>query len=436
MNAVAKKTINLKKSEDYLQRAQKVIPAVTQTLSKGPTQFVQGIAPIYLQSGQGSHVFDVDGNEYIDYPGALGPIILGYAHPNTNDAVMRQLQEGITFSLMHPLEVEVAELLTKIIPCADMVRFAKNGSDVTSAAIRVSRAYTGREIIAKCGYHGAQDWHVISTPRNRGVPKFNQDLLIEFQYNNIETLEKAFDQNSGKIAAVIMEAAGIEEPQPGFLEQVKELTHKNGTLLIFDEIKAGFRVALGGAQTYYNVIPDLACFGKAMANGMPISALVGQREIMQELEDVFFSMTFGGEALSLAATLATIQEIQEKRVLDYIWQQGGKLKNGYNNLAQSLDLTPYTQCQGLAPKSLIQFFDAENANALLIKSLFQQEVIKRGILFNGEHMMNFSHSDQDVNDTLIAYEEALYIVAQALKTDTVEKRIEGKKLEDIFKARS
>jgi glutamate-1-semialdehyde 2,1-aminomutase/spore coat polysaccharide biosynthesis protein SpsF len=336
---------------------------------------------------------------------------------------------------MHPLEVEVAELLVEVIPCAEMVRFAKNGSDVTSAAIRVARAYTGREKVAKCGYHGAQDWYIASTSRDRGVPRFNKELIFEFKYNQIETLERIFAEHPGEIAAVIMEPITSEEPKDEFLQEVKDLAHRNGAVLIFDEVKSGFRVALGGAQEYYGVVPDLACFGKAMANGMPISALVGRREVMKELENVFFSMTFGGEALSLAASLSTIHELREKNVLAHVWKQGEKLKNGYNALVEEFDLMGCTRCVGLPPKSVIQFYDAEGMDALTLKSLFQQEVIKRGILFNGEHMLSFSHSDEDIERTIEAYREALAVVKLALETGAAEKMLEGRKLEAVFRER-
>lgn len=425
----------LEKAFEYLRRAEKVIPAVTQTLSKGPTQFIQGVAPIYLKRGKGSHVWDVDGNEYIDYPGALGPIILGYAYPATIEAVTKQLRDGITFSLMHPLEVEVAELLVELIPCAEMVRFSKNGSDVTSAAIRVSRAYTGRDKVATCGYHGTQDWFIASTSRDRGVPKFNKKLIYKFGYNEIETLEKIFAEHPEEIAAVILEPITTQEPKDNFLHKVKDWTHRNGAVLIFDEVKTGFRVAMGGAQEYYSVVPDLACFGKAMANGMPLSALVGCRDIMKELETVFFSMTFGGEVLSLAACVSTLQELREKDVLGHLWRQGEKLKDGYNRLVKEIGLEGCTQCVGLPSKSFVEFYNGEGADALSLKSLFQQEVIKRGVLFNGEHMLNFSHSDEDIDKTVVAYGEALSVLGKALNTNTTENLLEGKRLRAVFAER-
>ena len=288
----------LARSLELKARAEKLIPTCSQTFSKAPTQFVQGVAPVFLARGEGSHVWDVDGNEYIDYPMALGPIILGHNYPAVTEAVTRQMKDGNIYSLPHPLEVEVAELLVELIPSAEMVRFGKNGSDVTTGAVRAARAFTGRELIACCGYHGWQDWYIGTTTRNQGVPQCVREQTLPFEYNQIESLERILQQNPGKIAAVIMEPVGIVEPQDGFLQQVLDLTHEAGALLIFDEIVTGFRVALGGAQEYYGVTPDMTCCGKAMGNGYPASAVVGRRDVMEWFDEIFFSFTFGGDALS------------------------------------------------------------------------------------------------------------------------------------------
>ncbi len=286
-------------SEALWERAKRVIPAGTQTLSKGPDQFVFGATPMYLTSGQGSHVRDVDGNEYIDYPMALGPILLGYGYKSVVEAVVERMRKGTTFTLMHPLEVELAELLTEIIPCAEMVRFAKNGSDVTSAAVRVARGCTGRDHIAYSGYHGCQDWYAVTTPRNRGIPAATGELIHAFEYNRIETLTALFDEYPGQIAAVIMEVPGADPvinlgSRRNFLQDVAQLCKKHGALFILDEMVTGFRYSLGGAGELFDVVPDLACFGKGMGNGMAVSALVGKREFMSVLDEVFFSMTFPG----------------------------------------------------------------------------------------------------------------------------------------------
>ncbi len=427
---------SLRKSFEYLARAEKIIPAATQTFSKGPTQYVQGVAPVYLQSGRGSHVLDVDGNDYIDYVMGLGPITLGYCYPRVDEAIRRQMEEGITFSLMHPLEVELSELLVEIIPCAEMVRFGKNGSDATAGAVRVARAYTGREKIACGGYHGWQDWYIGTTTRNKGVPGSTKELTIPFEYNNIESLRRIFAENKDEIAAVIMEPIIIAEPGDNFLQEVKELTHQNGAILIFDEIVTGFRIALGGAQEYYGVTPDLATFGKGMANGMPISAVVGRGEIMKEFNEAFYSFTFGGEALSLAAAMATIEEMREKDVIKHLWKQGEKLKNGYNEMAQTFGLLDYTKCIGLPDHSGFYFFDTEGKESLEMKSLFQQELLKRGVLTIGVHVICFSHSDKDVAQTLEAYGDAMRALRQAIDEGDIEKYLEGRQVQPVIRKRT
>ncbi|MBI3953640.1 MAG: aminotransferase class III-fold pyridoxal phosphate-dependent enzyme [Chloroflexi bacterium] len=424
---------SLKRSQELKAEAERLIPSCSQTFSKGPTQFVQGVAPVFLARGQGSHVWDVDGNEYVDYPMALGPIILGHNYPAVTAAVIRQVQEGTAFSLPHPLEVELARLLVELIPCAQMVRFGKNGSDATSGAVRVARAYTGRDIIACCGYHGWQDWYIGTTTRSKGVPKAVQALTVPFQYNDSASLERIFAQHPGQVAAVIMEPVGVVEPEPGFLQAVQQLARREGALLIFDEIITGFRLALGGAQEYYGVVPDLACVGKAMANGLPIAAVVGRREVMELFDEVFFSFTFGGEAISLAASLATINEMRQKNVIGALWAMGGRLKDGYNALAAELGVGRYTECIGLAPRTVVTFKDETGAESLLLKSLFQQECLKRGVLFSGNHNVCYSHSDADIQHTLGAYRAAMEVLAEAIKAGDAAQRLEGEPVQPVFR---
>lgn len=424
---------NLVKSFEYLERAKKVVVNQTQTLSKGPTQFVQGISPVFLMKGNGSHVWDVDGNEYVDFMLGLGPVTLGHCYPATVNAIQNQLQNGISFSLPNPLEVQLAEVLTEIIPCAEMVRFAKNGSDATSAAVKIARAYTGRYKIAYCGYHGWEDWFAVTTTRNRGIPPILSDYILEFKYNNVDSLEKIFQEHPGEIAAVIMEPIGVEEPSEGFLSAVKEITHKHGSLLIFDEVVTGFRVALGGAQQHFNVIPDVACFGKGMANGMPISAIVGKKDIMKKTEDIFFSMTFGGEALSLASAIATINEMKEKHVIEHIWAKGTLLKEGYNRLSREMGLREYTWCVGLPCHTQFVFKDKSGKDDLDLKSLFLQETIKRGILFSGVQNISFSHTDSDLEKALTAIKAAFDIMKKAVDENRVSYYLEGKPVQPVFR---
>jgi len=422
----------LTKSQQLWKRACEVIPAGTQTLSKGPDQFVRGVYPIYLKRGKGCHVWDVDGNRYIDYPMALGPIVLGYNYPSVDAAIRKQLKDGITFTLMHPLEVELAELLTEIIPCAQMVRFGKNGVDATSAAVRVARAHTQREKIAFCGYHGYQDWFAITTSRNNGIPRVLKDYIFEFTYNDIGSLERVLTEHPGEIACVIMEQPG-EEPRDNFLQRVIDATHKHGALYILDEIATGFRYALGGVQEYYKIVPDLACYGKAMGNGMPISCVVGKKEYMKRFEEVFFSTTFGGETLSLAASCATLREMRTKDVASHLWKMGLKWKNGFNCLARSIGVN--AQVGGAGPRTHFIFKDNEGRDSMALKSLFMQETVKRGILFGGPIFMTYSHTDREIDMTLTASERALKIAKKALDEGDIDKYMEGEKITEVFRVR-
>jgi glutamate-1-semialdehyde 2,1-aminomutase/spore coat polysaccharide biosynthesis protein SpsF len=424
---------SLARSQELKRKAEILIPSCSQTFSKCPTQFVQGVAPVFLRKGAGSHVWDVDGNEYMDNAMALGPVILGYNYPRVTEAMVQQLQEGQVFSLPHPIEVELTELLTEIIPCAEMVRFGKNGSDATSGAVRVARAYTGRDLIACCGYHGWQDWYIGTTTRRLGVPRAVQQLSLTFEYNNIASLEQLFAEHPGKIAAVIMEPVGVVEPREEFLQNVRKIARREGAVLIFDEVVTGFRLSLGGAQEYFGVIPDLACFGKAMSNGAPVSAVVGVRDVMKVFDDVFFSFTYGGEAVSLAAAKATIAEIREKPVIDALWAQGQRLKDGYNTLAAEFGLQSRTSCIGLAPRTVATFRDELGGDSLLLKSLFQQECIKRGVLFTGGHNICYSHSSADIDFTLRVYRAAMEIIAEAIGAGDVLNRLEGTPLQPVFR---
>jgi glutamate-1-semialdehyde 2,1-aminomutase/spore coat polysaccharide biosynthesis protein SpsF len=391
------------------------------------------VAPTFLVRGLGSHVWDADGNEYIDFPMALGPIILGHGYPAVDEAVRRQLAQGVSFSLPNPLEIEVAERLVEMVPCAEMARFGKNGSDATAGAVRLARAYTGRDMIACCGYHGWQDWYIGTTTFNRGVPKAVAQLTSAFEYNNIDSLKRILDQNRKRVAAVILEPIGVVEPEGNFLQQVRELCSREGCLLIFDEVLTGFRLARGGAQEYFGVVPDLACFGKAMANGFPLSAVVGPREIMKQFEQTFFSFTFGGEALSLAASLATMKEIAEKEVIAHNWEQGGKIKDGLNVLARQFGVEMFVRCAGLPPRTVVNFFDESGRDSLLVKSLFQQECLKRGVLFSGGHNLCYSHSNEDIEFTLRVYRAAMEIVGDAIRRNKVEAMLEGRPVQPVFR---
>ncbi|HAM53754.1 MAG TPA: aspartate aminotransferase family protein [Nitrospiraceae bacterium] len=417
------------KSDELYGRAVGLIPGVTQTLAKGPGQYVRGVAPKYLVKGKGSHVWDADGNEFLDLTMAVGPLSLGYCYEKVDNAIRAQLEEGITFSMMHPLEVEVAELISQMIPNAECVRFSKTGADVTSAAIRLARAYTGKNKILCCGYHGWHDWYIGITDRNNGVPQCVQDMTHTFTYNDMSSV---FDSIDDDTACVILEPMVFEEPRNNFLHELSCACSATGTVLIFDEMWTGFRLANGGAQEYFSILADLSCYSKALANGMPLSVLAGKREIMELLEkDVFFFTTFGGEALSLAAACATLTEIRDRNVPAYLTRQGERLRAGYNERAEALGMD-YTRCKGHPSRTIITF-DAAAADPLAMKSLMQQEMIKRGVLWSGFHNLCLSHSDQDINYALDVYEAVLPIVHQAVREQRVKECLRGVAVEPVFR---
>jgi glutamate-1-semialdehyde aminotransferase/spore coat polysaccharide biosynthesis protein SpsF (cytidylyltransferase family)/predicted dehydrogenase len=425
----------IEKSKAWLERAEKAIPGASQTFSKGSNQHVRGVAPMFLAKGKGCRVWDVDGNEYIDYIQGLLPNILGYAHDGVNAAVAEQLGQGHSFSLPHPLEVELAERLIRLIPCAEKVRFGKNGSDATSGAVRAARAFTGRERIACCGYHGWQDWYIGSTTRNAGVPQAVRALTQPFIYNDLGSLEKLLGEHKSEFAAVIMEPVNFSPPKAGFLEGVKALAHEHGALLIFDEICTGFHFGLGGAQKRFGVIPDLACFGKAMGNGLPISCVVGRADVMKVFEDIFFSFTFAGEVSSMAAAMTVLDVLETSDALARMDSNGRVLQEGLNALATRAGLQDRIRCVGYPFWSLIKFLDNDGKDSFLVRSLFTQECVKRGVLLLATHNMTAAHDPLAIEQTLRVYAEVCKTVAKWLGERNPEEHLEGEMIQPVFRVR-
>lgn len=423
------------RSEEYLARAEKTIPLGSQTFSKSRTQYPHGVSPYFITRGQGSRVWDLDGNEYVDFINSLAAITLGYNDPDVTRAVEEQLKSGVIFSLSHPIEAQVAEALVDMVPCAQMVRFGKNGSDATAGAVRLARAYTGRDHVAVCGYHGWQDWYIGSTARNRGVPKATRDLTHGFVYNDIESLHRLFKEWPDQIAAVILEPMNTIEPKPGFLEAVKELAHKNAALLIFDETITGFRFANGGAQEYFGVTPDLATLGKGLANGYPVSAVVGRADVMRLMEEVFFSFTFGGEALSLAAALATMKKLKEQPVIATMKRYGTQLKSGIQERIQRHGAGHIVAISGHPAWTFMAFTDVAGYSQWQVKTLFLQEMFARGILTFGTHNMSYAHTDVEIGRLLVVYDEVLPLLKDAVDNRTLEKQLRCAPLEPLFKLR-
>jgi glutamate-1-semialdehyde 2,1-aminomutase len=392
------------------------------------------VSPYFVTRGQGSRVWDVDGNEYLDMINALCSITLGHCDPDVTAAVQEQLHRGTIFSLGTELEIQVAEKLVEIVPCAEKVRFGKNGSDATSGAIRVARAFTGRDRVAVCGYHGWQDWYIGSTTRNRGVPKDVCALTHIWAYNDPESLKTLFAAHPGQFAAVIMEPMNVAFPKPGFLEEVQALCRKEGALLVFDETITGFRHAAGGAQELFGVTPDLATFGKGLANGYPLSAVAGRADVMKLMEEIFFSFTFGGETLSLAAALATMAKVQKEPVIATMKASGETVMNNTQAMITKHGLGDTLGLAGHPAWSFLTFQNARGHSMWEIKTLFMQELFKRGVLAIGTHNMSNAHTAADLARLAQVYDEVFGVIAQGLTTG-IKPLLECDVLEPLFQVR-
>jgi glutamate-1-semialdehyde 2,1-aminomutase len=428
-------SIRYAKSEEFLARARHSIPLGAQTFSKSVTQYPFGVSPYFVSRGKGSKVWDIDGNEYIDFINGLCSVTLGYSDPDVNAAVAAQLEDGTIYSLSHPLEAEVAELLCEIIPSAEMVRFGKNGSDATAGAVRIARAFTGRDHVLTCGYHGWQDWYIGGTARNKGVPQASRDLTHGFPYNDLPALEKTFAQYKDGVAAVIMEPMNAAQPEAGYLEGVKALTQAAGALLVFDETITGFRYALGGAQELFNVTPDITTLGKGIANGFPLSAVCGRRDVMQEMEEVFFSFTMGGETLSLAAAKATIAKLRREPVIATMRKRGSRILTEVASLIDKHGISQFASTSGDPTWSFLLFGDFEGTSAFEIKTLWMQEMMERGLLSLGTHNISYAHSEADVDALVTAYDAIFPILRQAVDQRAIRQYLKCEPLEPLFRVR-
>ena len=423
------------KSEKWLQRAEVTIPLGSQTFSKSRTQYPVGISPLFVQKGKGAHIWDLDGNRYLDLVGALAAVTIGYSDKAMNRVIRKQLKSGITLSLPGILEAEVAEKLTELIPSAEMVRFGKNGSDATSAAVRLARAYTGRSKIVVCGYHGWQDWYIGSTSRNKGVPSVVSDLTISFKYNDLDEFKAVVEENRGMIAALVMEPMNTTFPKPEFLQEVRKITQDEGIVLVFDETITGFRFAKGGAQELFGVKPDLSTFGKGIANGMPLSAIVGKREIMLEMEEIFFSGTFGGELLSLASAKHVLSQVENSDLIEKLSRLGSQISDGVNELIKLTGLQDVLRLSGHPSWIFLNWSPSAEYSVDQIKTLFLQEMFDQNILILNSHNVNYSMTDKDVKQLLKAYKNTLQTISESLAKKDLQKRLKVEPLPPLFKLR-
>lgn len=422
-------------SESHLIRAERTIPLGSQTFSKSRTQYPVGISPLYLERAKGAEVWDIDGNKYIDLVSTLAAVTLGFGDKEVNKAVKKQLKLGITLSLPGKLEAEVSELIVKLVPSAEMVRFGKNGSDATAAAIRLARAYTGRDHIVVCGYHGWQDWYIGSTTRDKGVPGAVSSLTRKFEYNNIESLETVLNSLKNQVAAVIMEPMNVAYPIPGFLEDVRKLTRQAGALLIFDETITGFRYSKGGAQELFGVTPDLSTFGKGMANGFPVSAVVGRRDVMMEMEEIFFSGTFGGELLSLAAAKVVLERHLTEDVCGRLSASGIDLSDQTERAINNNQLSSVIKLSGHPTWRFLNWTSTEKYSVDEIKTYFMQEAFKRGLLVLSTHNITLAHTPKVVKKISSIYDQVFSEMHRVLEGQTLRDELDVEPLKPLFKVR-
>lgn len=423
------------RSRVLLERALATIPVGSQTFSKSFLQLPLAQSPLFVESAKGAHFIDVDGNDYVDLVMGLGCVSLGYRDPDVDAAVRAQLEQGIIFSLPSTLEMELSEKLVETIPSAEMVRFGKNGSDVTSAAVRLARAFTGREHIIACGYHGWHDWYIGSTSRHLGVPQSVRSLTHSAPYNDLDAVEDIFREHPDSIAAIILEPASVATPKPGFLEGLRDLTERNGALLVFDEIVTGFRWHIGGAQSYYGVIPDLACFGKGMANGMPISAVVGRRDVMRLMEDIFFSGTFGGECLSLAASLATIDKMQRLETSRVLWRRASYLRKRIEKVIKEAGLEEHLQTVGEDCLFSVVARDSVAAPATKIRSFMMGEMMGAGVFTLSTFGLCHAFSDPEEERVVDAFTAFADRLRQGLERGSLDALMSYPPIEPVFSVR-
>ena len=431
------------RSEALKARSHRLIPGGAHTYAKGDDQYPV-LAPGFISHGKGCLVWDVDGNEYIEYGMGLRAVTLGHAYEPVLEAVSRQLRLGANFTRPSPIEVECAEALLALIEGGEMVKFAKNGSDVTSAAVKLARAYTGRQRVVICGDHpfySVDDWFIGTTPMNAGIPETTRSLVHTFRYNDLDSLRAVFDAYPGEVACVMMEAETTTPPADGFLHRVQDLCRERGALFILDEMITGFRWHLRGAQHVHGVVPDLSTFGKGLGNGFSVSALVGRREVMRlggldhDRDRVFLlSTTHGAETHALAAAIEVMRIYEREDVVGHLYRQGQRLMAGVERIVAELKLEGYFQLLGRPCNLVFATRDQEKQPSQAFRALFMQELIARGVLAPS-FVVSYSHKDEHIDRTIEVVGEALEVYRKAL-AEGVEKYLVGRPVKPVFRRRN
>lgn len=426
------------------EKAKRLIPGGAHTYSKGSDQFPAN-APRIIERGLGCKLWDVDGNQFTDLAMSLGTVILGHAYEPVLEAVRRELNKGVNFCRPSVIEGELAEMLVDLIPSAEMVKFGKNGSDAVTAAVKLARAYTGRKYVARCSadaFNAIHDWFIGSTVLTRGIPEDVQKLTLKFDYNDILSCQKLLDEYPGQIACFLLEPLSFHEPQNDFLAELKKLCERNGVLLIFDEVVSGFRFSMGGAQELAKVTPHLSAFGKAMANGFSVSALVGQREFMKlggidhDEERVFLlSTTHGGETHSLAAAIACIREIQAQGAIEHFWSSGKSLTDAIRKAAREVGAEQYVEISGYSVKPAIAIKDENGEATMTARTLFLQETVARGLLMP-YYVPSLAHTPEDIEFAAGCIRDALVVMKRAAENGGMAAAISGNLVKPVFRKKN
>lgn len=409
-------------SNEYVLRAHSLIPGGAHTYAKGDDQYPEAMAPV-IERGYGCRVWDIDGNRYVEFGNGLRSTTLGHGHPAVMSAVGRLLDKGVNFVRPHKIEAEAAERLVELIPSAEMVKFALNGSDVTTAAVRLARAYTGRDMIAICKQHpmfATDDWFIGSTPMSAGIPDVVRQLTVGFSYNDPHSLAGLFAANPGRIAAVVLEAETVEKPASGFFAGLRELCDRHGALLVLDEVITGFRWHERGAQHVYGIEPDLCTFGKAMANGFPVAALAGRREIMrlggfvEDRRRVFLlSQTAGAQPWALAAMLAVVDTYQTENIAQRLHDVGADLRCKVTDAVAAAGLTDYFQLRGRDCNLVYVARDQDGNPSQEFRTLVLQCLVEHGVLAPS-FVVSAAHDDDAIRQTVDAMAHVLTSYRRAL----------------------
>lgn len=446
----------IKNSNKLYRKALKYIGSGTSTFSRAPGVFPDGASPKILRKQKGCHVWDVDGNEFIDMVMGCGPVTLGHGNKRIESAIVKQLKKGVLFSMINELEIELAQELVKNIKSVEMVKFSKNASDVCAASVRLARYITGRDIVLCYGYHGFHDWYVASTDRSFGIPKEIKNLTKVFDYDDNNGLEKMFEKYKNRIAAVIMEPVigqrctkkigkkkgdvnQTRKPcsncnQVKTLKYVKNIAKKNGSLFILDECISGFRFGVGGAQDFFGVYPDLSIFGKGLANGLPLGVLGGKKKYMRYFDKVFLSSTYAPEALTLAAAIENLKVYKEQRVIKSLWEKGEYIEKNFSKIINKYNLSEYVSLAGY-PVRLMVNTTIKGIQNNVLATLYQQEMFKNGILcFSGVLMLSISHTKKDLNQLIKAFDLTCSVIKKASKeNNNFKKYLTCKPMSPVFK---